>query len=142
MPGRGLGYGEPCHALSGAARDAVDVRHEHAVSAIAPDDDGVQVVTMSEGSRGYSPADTVVYAGVPIRWEITAESQFTCAAAMRGVGSDFSVDLKTGANVVELAAMKPGTFSFVCAMGMYSGTLTAVDANGTTATQTLVFTVK
>jgi plastocyanin len=90
--------------------------------------DGVQVVTMSEGSRGYSPADTVVYAGVPIRWEITAESQFTCAAAMRGVGSDFSVDLTTGVNVVELAAMRPGTFSFVCAMGMYSGTLTAVDA--------------
>ncbi len=89
--------------------------------------DGVQVVTMSEGSRGYSPADTVVYAGVPIRWEIDAESQFTCAAAMRGVGNDFSVDLSTGQNVVELPAMQPGTFSFVCAMGMYSGSLTAVD---------------
>ena len=45
MLGRVLGYGELVHALSGAARDAVDVRHEHAVSAIAPDDDGVHVVT-------------------------------------------------------------------------------------------------
>ncbi|HET7901520.1 MAG TPA: sulfite exporter TauE/SafE family protein [Candidatus Nanopelagicales bacterium] len=90
--------------------------------------DGVQVVTMNEGSRGYAPADTVVYAGVPIRWQIEAESQFTCAAAIRGVGSDFSVDLKTGPNVVELPAMQPGTFSFVCAMGMYSGSLTAIDA--------------
>jgi len=96
--------------------------------------DGVQVVTMSEGSRGYSPADTVVYAGVPIRWEIDAESQFTCAAAIRGVGSDFSVDLKTGPNVVELPAMQPGTFSFVCAMGMYSGSLTAIDAPKPAAT--------
>ena len=96
--------------------------------------DGVQVVTMSEGSRGYSPADTVVYAGVPIRWEIDAESQFTCAAAIRGVGSDFSVDLKTGPNVVELPAMEPGTFSFVCVMGMYSGSLTAIDAPKPAAT--------
>lgn len=96
--------------------------------------DGVQVVTMAETSRGYSPADTVVYAGVPIRWEIDAESQFTCASAMRGVGTDFSVDLKTGPNVVELPAMEPGTFSFVCVMGMYSGSLTAVDVPRPAAT--------
>jgi len=89
-------------------------------------DHGVQVVRMDEGSRGYSPSDTVVYAGVPIRWIINAESQFTCASAMRGVGSDFTVDLTTGENVVELAAMQPGTFSWTCAMGMYSGSLTAV----------------
>jgi sulfite exporter TauE/SafE len=96
-------------------------------------ENGVQVVTMDEGSRGYSPSDTVVYAGLPIRWVITAESQFTCAAALRGVGSDLHVDLKTGENVVELAAMEPGTFAFTCAMGMYSGTLTAVDAPAASA---------
>ena len=45
MLGRVLGYGELVHALSAAARDTVDVRHEHAVSALAPDDDGVRVVT-------------------------------------------------------------------------------------------------
>jgi hypothetical protein len=89
-------------------------------------DKGVQVVRMDEGSRGYAPSDTVVYAGVPIRWVINAESQFTCASAMRGVGSDFNVDLKTGENVVDLPAMQPGTFAWTCAMGMYGGTLTAV----------------
>jgi sulfite exporter TauE/SafE len=87
---------------------------------------GVQVVRMDETSRGYSPSDTVVYAGVPIRWVITSESQFTCASAMRGVGSDFSLDLTTGENVVELKAMQPGTFAWTCAMGMYGGSLTAV----------------
>ncbi len=89
-------------------------------------DKGVQVVRMDEGSRGYAPSDTVVYAGIPIRWVINAESQFTCASAMRGVGSDFTVDLKTGENVVELPAMQPGTFAWTCVMGMYGGTLTAV----------------
>ena len=89
-------------------------------------DKGVQVVRMDEGSRGYAPSDTVVYAGIPIRWVINAESQFTCASAMRGVGSDFTVDLKTGENVVELPAMRAGTFAWTCVMGMYGGTLTAV----------------
>ena len=103
-------------------------------------DNGVQVVAMDEGSRGYAPSDTVVYAGVPIRWVITAESQFTCAAAIRGVGTDFSVNLKTGENVVTLPAMQPGTFAFTCAMGMYSGSITAVDLTGPATTPTTATT--
>ena len=89
---------------------------------------GVQVVKMFQGARGYTPAATVVYADVPIRWEITSESEYTCASALRGVGNDFSYNLKTGTNVIALPAMKAGTFAFTCTMGMYSGSLTAVDA--------------
>jgi sulfite exporter TauE/SafE/copper chaperone CopZ len=88
-------------------------------------DGGVQVVRMFQGARGYTPAATVVYADVPIRWEITSESEFTCASALRG-DNGFSVNLKTGENVISLPAMAPGTFAFTCTMGMYSGSLTAV----------------
>jgi 2-polyprenyl-6-methoxyphenol hydroxylase-like FAD-dependent oxidoreductase len=45
MLGRVLGYGELVLALSNAARGTIDVRYAHAVSALAPDDDGVVVAT-------------------------------------------------------------------------------------------------
>ena len=96
-------------------------------------DGGVQVVRMYQGARGYTPAATVVYADVPIRWEITSESEYTCASALRGDGG-FSYNLKTGENVLTLPAMKAGTFAFTCTMGMYSGSLTAVDVKPATST--------
>ena len=88
---------------------------------------GVQTVTMDQGTRGYSPASTVVYAGLPIRWVITSESSFTCAAQLRQVSGDWTFNLQTGVNTIDLPAMSPGNFDFTCVMGMYSGSLTAVD---------------
>ncbi len=88
---------------------------------------GVQTVTMTQTARGYQPASTVVYAGVPIRWVITSESGYTCAAMMRQVSGDWHHDLGTGENVIDLPAMGAGSFEFTCVMGMYSGSLTAVD---------------
>jgi plastocyanin domain-containing protein len=89
-------------------------------------DNGVQVVTMNQTARGYQPDSTVVYAGVPIRWVITSESEYTCASYLRAVGSDWKVNLKTGENTVELPAVAAGqSFDFTCVMGMYSGSLVA-----------------
>lgn len=88
---------------------------------------GVQVVTMDQAARGYSPASTVVYAGLPIRWVVTSDSGYNCAAYLRQVGGPWRFDLKTGVNTIDLPAMGAGTFSFTCVMGMYSGSLVAVD---------------
>jgi len=89
-------------------------------------DNGVQVVTMNQTARGYLPDSTVVYAGVPIRWVITSESEYTCASYLRAVGSDWKFNLKTGENTVELPAVAAGqSFDFTCVMGMYSGSLVA-----------------
>jgi sulfite exporter TauE/SafE/copper chaperone CopZ len=88
--------------------------------------DGVQTVTMEQGSRGYTPADSVVYAGLPIRWVITSESSFSCAAYLRD-GSGWRVDLATGVNTIERPAMAPGRWDFSCVMGMYSGSITAIE---------------
>jgi sulfite exporter TauE/SafE/copper chaperone CopZ len=87
---------------------------------------GIQTVTMEQGSRGYSPADTVVYAGLPIRWVITSESAFNCAAYLRD-GSGWRVDLQTGVNTLARPAMEPGRWDFSCVMGMYSGSFTAIE---------------
>jgi plastocyanin domain-containing protein len=88
----------------------------------------VQTVVTDQTSRGYVPDVAVVAAGVPIRWEITSVSNLTCAAYMRGITDPaWKVDLKTGANVVELPALAPGPWDFTCAMGMYRGTIYAIE---------------
>jgi plastocyanin domain-containing protein len=89
---------------------------------------GVQTVTMAQGSRGYTPDTSVVYAGLPIRWVITSESAYTCAAYLRQVDGDWRYDLKTGVNTLDVPALPAGaSFDFTCVMGMYSGTLVATD---------------
>ena len=98
------------------------------VSANVALSDGVQVVTMSQNARGYLPDATVVYAGVPISWVVTSESEYTCASYLRAVGGDWKYNLKTGLNTISLPAMQKGqTFDFTCVMGMYSGSLVAAD---------------
>lgn len=87
---------------------------------------GVQTVTMEQGSRGFTPAESVVYAGLPIRWVITSESGFSCAAYLRD-GSGWKADLQTGVNTLERPAMGPGRWDFSCVMGMYSGSFTAIE---------------
>jgi uncharacterized protein len=89
---------------------------------------GVQTVTMTQTPRGYEPADTVVYAGVPITWSITATSPYDCSAFLRVPSLDTQVNLSMGDNSVDLPALEPGTTPFTCVMGMYSGNLIAVDA--------------
>ena len=89
---------------------------------------GVQTVRMTQTQRGYEPADTVVHAGIPIRWEITATSQYSCSAFLRMPDLGVKADLKDGVNVVELPALAPGETTFTCVMGMYSGRLIAIDA--------------
>lgn len=89
---------------------------------------GIQTVTMAQGSRGYSPDISVVHAGIPIRWVITSESAYTCAAYLRQVDGDWRYDLTTGVNTLDVPALPAGaSFDFTCVMGMYSGTLVATD---------------
>ena len=82
---------------------------------------------MTQEPRGYVPADTVVYAGLPITWAINATSPYDCSAFLRVPDLGVTANLVAGANSVDLPALKPGTTSFTCVMGMYSGTLVAVD---------------
>jgi sulfite exporter TauE/SafE/copper chaperone CopZ len=95
---------------------------------------GVQTVTMTQEAQGYIPADTVVYAGMPIKWNITGNAPYSCSMALRVPDLGVSVNLNQGPNVVDLPALPVGTTPFMCVMGMYTGTLTAIDAPSRTAT--------
>ncbi len=87
---------------------------------------GTQTVTMTQLADAYSPADTTVYAGIPIRWVIESEAPYTCAAFLRVPDLGVRADLTLGTNTVDLPALDEGTTPFSCSMGMYSGTLTAI----------------
>jgi sulfite exporter TauE/SafE/copper chaperone CopZ len=90
--------------------------------------DGVQTVTMTQTPRGYSPADTVVYAGIPIAWIVESTSKWDCSAFLRVPSTGTSVDLQQGRNSIDLPPLPEGTTAFTCVMGMYSGTLQAIPA--------------
>ena len=90
--------------------------------------DGVQTVRMTQARAGYTPADTHVYAGIPIRWMVDATDRWDCSAFLRVPDLDVSVNLAEGMNTVDLPALAPGVLPFTCVMGMYSGNLIAIDA--------------
>jgi plastocyanin domain-containing protein len=52
----------------------------------------------------------------------------TCAASLWAPDVDIRARLQKGDNTFELPALKAGTLNYTCAMGMYSGKITVVDA--------------
>jgi sulfite exporter TauE/SafE len=87
---------------------------------------GVQTVTMTQTPRGYTPADTVVYAGIPISWIVESTSRWDCSAFLRVPSTGTSVDLQEGRNAIDLPPLPEGATPFTCVMGMYSGTFRAI----------------
>lgn len=86
-----------------------------------------QVLQMNASASGYSPSRLTVTAGVPIRWEINDVGTSGCTSAI--IARDMfegQVKLERGLNVVNVAALQPGTYKFSCWMGMISGTIVAV----------------
>jgi sulfite exporter TauE/SafE len=91
------------------------------------DDAGVQEVSVDIVTQGYSPADTVVYVGEPV--ELTMNpTVVTCAglvdASALGAGTFDAVNEPA---TVEFTLEEPGTYTYNCRMGMYSGTVTAIE---------------
>jgi sulfite exporter TauE/SafE/copper chaperone CopZ len=109
--------------ITSATSTAVDARQVSDNVTVA---DGVQTVHMTQTRDGYTPADTVVHAGLPITWSIQATSKWECSAFLRVPDLDISIDLQDGPNTLQLPALPPGTVPFTCVMGMYTGTLTAI----------------
>lgn len=94
--------------------------------------DGKQVVKMNVSGGGYSPNKITIRANVPVKWEITSDSNPGCASTI------ISRSLFTGSVYVapnttvikEFSAPTPGTYRFSCSMGMYTGTIVVVDSSG------------
>ncbi len=90
--------------------------------------DGVQIATLTTDGRGYSPVDTVVYAGIPVRWEITGAG-LGCSSAIHAPELGVPPDTLIGYGKTEtfdFTLRAPGKVTYRCVMGMYSGTMTAI----------------
>jgi sulfite exporter TauE/SafE/copper chaperone CopZ len=93
---------------------------------------GVQVVKMKETARGYEPNSFTVKKGVPVKWVITAEAPYTCAASIILSKYGIRKNLVQGENIIEFTPTEAGKLRFSCSMGMYTGVFNVVDGNGKT----------
>jgi plastocyanin domain-containing protein len=107
----------------------------HTISSNVQIADGVQVVSMTQDG-GYHPANSVVYAGMPVRWVIDSRS-IGCDSSLQvpSLGID---GLKPGRNEFRFTPAKSGRTGFACAMGMYRGSITAIPAPAAAATPAAV----
>lgn len=92
-------------------------------------EDGVQVMTMTINGDEYLPQHSVVYADMPVRWEVDSVG-LTCASAI--MGPELAIPPNTlvwpgEPQTFEFTLDQPGTVDFACSMLMYSGTVTAIE---------------
>jgi plastocyanin domain-containing protein len=75
---------------------------------------------------GYEPDVLTVKAGVPVRWEIDGQNVAGCISYLQSRKLGIGLQLRPGRNVVEFTAATPGAYSFSCGMGMFRGTINAI----------------
>lgn len=87
-----------------------------------------QVLETVASASGYTPANAVVKAGVPVVWKITDDGTTGCTNAIisKQLFGTKSVALTTGLNTIELPALEKGYYKYSCWMGMYSGVIRAI----------------
>ena len=95
--------------------------------AAAPAQGEPQALYTFQDVDGYRPGNVTIYAGTPTHWTIESLNGQTCATFLRVPDLDIAVTLHKGLNEIDLPAMKAGTLSYTCSMGMYGGTITIVD---------------
>lgn len=93
--------------------------------------DGYQVVRMTQKTNGYSPNSFSVTKGYPVKWIITSENQYTCAASIIMPTYGIRQNLTLGENTIEFTPTKTGSVQFTCSMGMYRGSFNVIDGSGT-----------
>lgn len=91
-------------------------------------ENGVQIIRMTESTRGYSPATFTVKRGMPVRWVIDARDQYSCASSLVVPSLGIRKNLTAGENVIEFTPQAVGRIAFSCTMGMYTGAFTVVEA--------------
>jgi sulfite exporter TauE/SafE len=95
---------------------------------------GYQIVRMTQKSYGYEPSSFTLRRGVPVRWIITSENAYTCAASIVVPSLNISRYLSFGENVIEFTPQENGVIPFSCSMGMYRGSFTVTDGGSSAKT--------
>lgn len=85
-----------------------------------------QVVNMAVEYGGYSPSRFTLRAGVPTKWIVDGSNAGGCLTVLQAPQLGVRKVLARGQNVIEFTPQRPGTYTFSCSMGMYSGQITVV----------------
>ncbi len=88
---------------------------------------GVQVIEMTQSDSGYSPSRITIKNGIPVRWQITSLSPYTCASSLSVPSLGIRSTLKPGLNLIEFTPTRPGPITFSCSMGMYRGSINVIN---------------
>lgn len=88
---------------------------------------GVQNIISDLPSGGYP--DITVKKGVPVVWDLKADSSKLNGCNNRMIISafDLQVKLQAGDNIIKFTPTESGTITYSCWMGMQTGTITVVD---------------
>lgn len=90
-------------------------------------ENNLQTVRMTQTAFGFEPSEFTIKKGVPVKWLITSETSYSCAASIRMPKYDILKALEEGENVIEFTPDKSGTIPFSCGMGMVTGQFTVTD---------------
>jgi len=89
---------------------------------------GIQNVTITVTSRGYSSSATTLKRGVPVRLTLATNNTQGCARAFTIPDLNISKVLPvTGSETIEFTPAKAGRLAYSCSMGMYTGAFAVVD---------------
>ncbi|MFZ4648394.1 MAG: sulfite exporter TauE/SafE family protein [Patescibacteria group bacterium] len=92
-------------------------------------ENGIQVVRMTEGNRGYSPNSFSIKKGVPVKWIIDAQAPYSCASSLILPKLNIEKTLEAGKNIIEFTPRDAGSLPFSCSMGMYTGVFNVYDGD-------------
>ena len=98
-------------------------------------ENGVQVVRMTEGNRGYSPNQFSIKKGVPVKWIIDAQAPYSCASTIVIPQLGITKTLEAGENTIEFTPSETGDLPFSCSMGMYTGSFSVYDSQSVSDSQ-------
>jgi sulfite exporter TauE/SafE/copper chaperone CopZ len=87
---------------------------------------GVQIVKMRQVANGYVPQVFNIKRDIPVKWIITSESSYTCAASLVVPKLGIRKYLEPGENIIEFTPKDSGRLGFSCSMGMYSGSFNVI----------------
>ncbi|OGK20689.1 hypothetical protein A3C23_05860 [Candidatus Roizmanbacteria bacterium RIFCSPHIGHO2_02_FULL_37_13b] len=123
--------------LSGIDVNALVSSKDTTVSGSDPNvtlQDNIQIVKMTQTGSGYSPNSFTIKKGIPVKWIITSEDPFTCAASILSSKLGIRKNLVAGENIIEFTPKEEGQIRFTCSMGMYSGVFNVVEGDGSSTT--------
>lgn len=97
-------------------------------------ENGFQIVTMTQDSRGYRPNKFTVRRGMPVKWFIDAKDTSSCSSSIVASKLNIKKFLSPGENLIQFTPTEIGDIKFSCSMGMYTGKFTVIENEETVAT--------